>query len=97
MDFLTAYAIYATGVILLVGAFAARVPHEDVSVVFLLGVLWPLSILAILFMAGMTLVGWEMDLAKGAKMFGVRKSTNPAVKGVAFTVLFQEFQFFKVR
>jgi len=97
MDFLTAYAIYATGVILLVGAFAARVPHEDVKVVFLLGILWPVSILAILFMAGMTLVGWEMDLAKGAKMFGVRKSTNPAVKGFAFTVLRQEFQFFKVR
>jgi hypothetical protein len=58
---------------------------------------WPLSILGILFMAALTLVGWEMDLAKGAKTFGVRKSTNPAVKGFAFTVLKQEFQFFKVR
>jgi hypothetical protein len=96
MDFLTAYAIYATGAILLVGAFAARIPHEDVAVVFLLAVFWPLSILGILFMMLLTATGWNMDLAKGAKLFGVRKSTNPAVKGFAFTVLKQEFQFFKV-
>lgn len=97
MDFITAYAIYATGVILLVGAFAARIPHEDVKIVFLLGVMWPVSIVAILGTVILNATGWEMDLAKGAKMFGVRKSTNPAVRGVAFTVLKQEFQFFKVR
>jgi hypothetical protein len=94
MELITAYL---AGAMVLVGAFAARVPHEDVKVVFLLAVLWPLSILAILFMAAMTLVGWEMDLAKGAKMFGYRKPGNPEIKGFAVTVLKQEFQFFKVR
>jgi hypothetical protein len=97
MDLLTAYAIWATGAILLVGTFAARVPQEDVGIVFFLAVVWPLSVPAILFMCALTFVGWEMDLAKGTKMFGARKSTNPAVKGFAFTVFKQEFQFFKVR
>jgi len=97
MDFLTAYAIYATGAILLVGAFAARVPHEDVAVVFLLAVFWPVSVLAILGMVALTAVGWNMDMAKGAKMFGFRKPTNPEAKGVAFTFLYQEFQFYSVK
>jgi hypothetical protein len=97
MDFLTAYAIYATGAILLVGAFAARVPHENVRIVFLLGILWPLSVVAILFMLVVTATGWDMDLAKGAKAFGFRKPGNPQIKGFAVTVLFQEFQFFKMR
>jgi hypothetical protein len=95
MDFLTVYAIYATGVILLVGAFAARVPHEDVKIVFMLAAVWPFSVLAILFMTLLTLTGWNMDVAKGAKMFGFRRPGNPAVKGFAVTVLKQEFQFFK--
>jgi fructose-specific phosphotransferase system IIC component len=97
MDFLTAYAIYATGAILLVGAFAARVPHEDVAVVFLLAMFWPVTILAILGGMLLNATGWEMDLAKGAKMFGFRKPTNPEVKGFAFTFLYQEFQFFSVK
>jgi len=95
MDFLTAYATYATGVIFFVGMFAARVPREDVRIVFLLALLWPLSILAILGMVVLTLVGWNMDMAKGAKAFGFRRPTNPKIKGFAFTVLYQEFQFFK--
>ena len=37
MDFSTAYAIYMTVAILVVGLWAARIPHEDVKVVFILG------------------------------------------------------------
>lgn len=96
MDFLTAYATYTTGVIFFVGMFAARVPREDVRIVFLLALLWPLSIVAILGMMALTLVGWDMEMAKGAKVLGFRRPTNPKIKGFAFTVLFQEFQFFKV-
>lgn len=97
MDFLTAYAIYATGVILLVGAFAARIPHEDVKLVFLLGVLWPVTIIAILGTMMLNATGWDMDLAKGARMFGFRKPTNPDAKGFAFTFLYQEFQFYSLK
>jgi len=97
MDFLTAYAIYATGVILLVGAFAARIPHEDVKIVFMLALLWPLSILAILGMVVLNATGWDMDMAKGTKMFGFRRPGNPEIKGFAFTVLKQEFQFYSVK
>ena len=97
MDFLTAYAIYATGVILLVGMFAARIPHEDVKVVFILGLIWPISILAILGTMFLNATGWDMDMAKGANMLGFRKPTNPEVRGFAFTFLFQEFQFYAMR
>lgn len=88
---------YLTGVVLLVGMFAWRVPHEDVRVVFILGMIWPVSILAIVGILLLDLVGWNMDMAKGKTMFGARKPGNPEIRGFAFTVLYQEFQFFKMR
>ena len=97
MDFITAYAVYMTVAILVVGLWALRVPHEDVKIVFILSMLWPLSITAILGMMLLSAIGWGMDMAKGKTMFGVRKPGNPEIKGFAFTVLYQEFQFFKVR
>ena len=97
MDFITAYAVYMTVAVLVVGLWALRVPHENVKVVFILAMLWPLSITAILGVMFLSAIKWEMDMAKGKTMFGARKSTNPQVKGFAFTVLFQEFQFFKMR
>ncbi len=92
MDFLTAYM---AGALALIGLWAWRVPHEDVRMVFILAVMWPVSVLAILGIMLLNVTGWNMDLAKGAKMFGFRKSTNPKVKGFAFTILKQEFQFYK--
>ncbi len=97
MDFLTAYAIYATGAILFVGMFALRVPHEDVKIVFILALAWPLSVLLILGTVAITLIGWDMDLARSKKIIGFRRPTNPAMKGFAVTVLFQEFQFYRAK
>lgn len=97
MDFITAYAIYMTVAILVVGLWALRVPHEDVKIVFILSMLWPISIVAI---AGMMLLGainWNMDMAKGTKLFSFRKPNNPEVRGFAFTFLYQEFQFYSLR
>jgi hypothetical protein len=97
MDILTAYAIYATGVILLVGAFAARVPHENVSTVFVLGLVWPVSILAIVFMLIVTVTGWDFDVDTNAgKMFNFRRPTNPNAKGFGLCLLGVEFQLYKL-
>lgn len=97
MDFLTAYAIYATGAILFVGMFAMRVPHEDVRIVFFLALMWPLSILAILGMVVLTLIRWEFEVDTNAgKMFNFRRPTNPKAKGFGLCLLGVEFQFYKL-
>ena len=97
MDFITAYAIYMTVAILVVGLWALRVPHEDVKIVFILSLIWPISIVAIAGMMLLTAINWDMDMAKGTKIAGFRKATNPEVRGFAFTVLYQEFQFYSKR
>jgi hypothetical protein len=98
MDFLTAYAIYATGAILLVGMFAVRVPREDVRIVFLLALMWPVSILAILGMVVLTAIDWTMDVDTNAgKVFHFRRPTNPKAVGFALCLLGVEFQFYKMK
>ncbi len=98
MDLLTAYAIYATGAILLVGAFAARVPHENVSTVFVLGLLWPVSVLAILGMVLLTVIGWNFEVDTNAgKLLHFRRPTNPNARGFAVCILGVELQFFKLK
>ena len=97
MDFITSYAVYMTVAVLVIGLWALRVPHEDVKIVFILGMLWPLSITAILGTLLLNITGWDMDMAKGTKLFSFRKPTNPQVRGFAFTVLYQEFQFYAKR
>ena len=92
MDFITAYLV---GFVALVGMFALRAPHENLRTVFVLAVAWPLSILAILAMVLMTFTGWNLDVAKGSKMFGFRKPTNTGVTGFAITVFYGEVQFWK--
>ena len=94
MDMITAYLV---GALVLIGLWAWRVPHEDVRMVFILSIMWPLSVVVILFIVALSAIGWEMELDKGKKAFGFRKPTNPLVKGFALTVLFQEFQFYKAR
>lgn len=88
--------IYMTGMILLMGMFAWRVPHEDCRIVFLLGLGWPLSILAVVGMIILTAVNWNVEVAKGQKMFGFRKPTNPKARGYAVTIFGTEIQLFKV-
>jgi len=97
MDLLTAYAFYMTGVILLVGLWAARVPHENIRTVFALSLVWPVSVLAIIGMLLLSITGWEMDVAKSAKVVGFRKSTNPKMRGIAVAVLGTELQFYSPR
>jgi hypothetical protein len=94
MDMIT---VYLTGALVLIGLWALRVPHEDVRMVFILAVIWPVSILAIVVFMIIDATGWNVDFAKGTKMFNFRKGTNPQITGFAFTFLFQEFQFFKAR
>lgn len=88
--------IYMTGMIFLMGAFALRVPHEDCRIVFLLGLLWPLTIVLTVFMIFLTIVDWKLEVAESTKMFGYRTSTNPKVRGYAVTIFKNEFQLFKV-
>lgn len=92
MEMITAYL---AGALVLIGLWAVRVPHEDVRTVFLLAIMWPLTILSIVFMVILNTTGWGMNIVKGAKMFGFRRPTNPKVKGFAVTVLTAEIQFYK--
>ena len=95
MDYITAYL---AGMVLVNGAFALRLPREDCRIVFILGVFWPASILAILFMLIVTATGWDFDVdtTSAGKMFNFRKPTNPKAKGFALCLLGVEFQLFKL-
>ena len=96
MDLITAYAIYATGVILLVGLWALRVPHEEIRMVFALSVVWPLSIILVIIIAALNSVKWNLDVVKGTQRFGFRRPTNPQARGWAVTVFGQEIQIYRV-
>lgn len=97
MDALTIYSAYMTGVVALVGLWSIRMPDENLRIVFILALLWPLSLVAIGATVVGTAAGWHMDLAKGASLFGCRKATNPKVNGFAVTVFRQEFQFYSFK
>ena len=94
MDYTTSYL---TGTVALIGLFALRCPHENLRTVFFLGVVWPLSILAILAMILIQGLGWDFDVAEGRKMFGFRRPTNPVMKGYALTLFNLEFQLYKAK
>ena len=92
MEYITAYT---TGALALIGLWAMRVPHEDVRTVFLLSIMWPLTILAVVGMALLNATGWDMDVASSDKMFNFRRPGNTALKGFAVTAFTVELQFFK--
>lgn len=94
MEFITAYL---AGVVALTGLWALRVPHENVRTVFVLAVAWPLSIVAVLFMVVLNATGWDLDVARGSKVFGFRKPTNKEVRGFAISLFYGEVQFWKAR
>ena len=97
MDFITAYAIYMTVAILVVGLWATRVPHEDIKVVFILAIVWPFTITAILGFILLQATGYEFDVDTSAgKMFNYRKPTNPKAKGFALCLLGVELQVYKM-
>lgn len=97
MDALTMYAAYMTGVVALVGLWAARVPHENIRTVLVLSLVWPLSALIVLGFIAMDAIGWDMDTAPSDKLFGFRRPTNPEVKGFAVTAFGLELQFYKMK
>jgi hypothetical protein len=94
MELIVAYLV---GVVALAGSFAIRAPHEDLRVVFVLSVFWPVSIVLIAFMFLLSAVGWDIDTAENTKMFGFRKPTNTQVRGFAVTVFGTEIQFYSVK
>jgi hypothetical protein len=94
MDFITAYL---AGIVVVNGLWALRVPHENVRIVFVLALFWPLTILAVLFMVAVTATGWDFDVDTNAgKMYNFRKPTNPKAKGFALCLLGVEFQLYKM-
>jgi hypothetical protein len=94
MEMIVAYLV---GVVVLAGLFAMRVPHEDLRVVFVLSVFWPVSITLIVLMFILEAVGWDIDVAEGRKMFGFRKPTNTKVRGFAVTLFGTEIQFYSMK
>ena len=98
MDFITAYAVYMTVAVLVVGLWSLRVPHENVKIVFILSMLWPLSITAILGTLLLNITGWDFDVDTNAgKMFNLRRPTNPEIKGFGLCLLGIEFQVYSKR
>jgi hypothetical protein len=94
MEMIVAYLV---GVVVLQGLFAIRAPHEEALTVFVLCLVWPVSIVLITFMFLLQAVGWEMDTSENTKMFGYRKPTNPNVRGFAVTMFGTEIQFYSFR
>lgn len=94
---MTEITIYMAGVIVMAAAFAIRTPDQDLRMVVLLSLFWPLSLMFVLFMSIIWAIKWDFDVAPGAKMFGFRKPTNPEVKGFGITLFKNELQFWKKR
>ena len=96
MDLMT-LTVYLAGALTIVGLWAARVPHENVRIVFMLAVMWPFTMLAVLFMLAVTMTGWTFDVDTAAgKMYHFRRPTNPNARGFALCLLGVEFQLYKL-
>ncbi len=94
MEYVTAYL---AGIVVVNGLWAMRVPHEEVRMVFLLALFWPVTILAVLFMVAITATGWTFDVDTTAgKMYNFRRPTNPNARGWALCLLGVEFQLYKL-
>ena len=94
MELITAYL---AGIVVVNGLWAMRVPHEDVRMVFMLALFWPVTILAVLFMVAVTATGWTFDVDTTAgKMYNFRRPTNPNARGFALCLLGVEFQLYKL-
>lgn len=94
MEYVTAYL---AGIVIVNGLWAMRVPHEDVRMVFMLALFWPVTILAVLFMVAVTATGWTFDVDTTAgKMYNFRRPTNPNARGFALCLLGVEFQLYKL-
>jgi hypothetical protein len=94
MDYITAYM---AGALALIGLWAIRVPHEEVRIVFMLAIAWPLSIVAIIITMILNATGWDINVEKSPKAFYFRRPTNPEARGFAVTAFWTELQFYAKR
>ena len=95
MDLMT---IYFTGVMVFAVLMALRAsPAEDARFLFRAVLVWPLSITVVAAVLLLDAVGWDLEAARSAKMFGFRKPTNTKVRGFAVTVFYAEIQMWKKR
>ena len=88
---------YLVGIVVLAGLFAIRAPHEELRVVFVLCLFWPVSIVLIALMFLLSALSWEIDTAPSPKRFGFRRPTNTKVRGFAVTVFGTEIQFYSMK
>ena len=89
--------IYMAGVIALAIAFAVRTPYQDLRTVVILSLLWPLSLVVMVFYTMLSVIKWDMDIVKVDKWFGFRKPSNSKATGFAVTIFKNEIQIFKAR
>ena len=94
MELIVAYLV---GIVVLAGLFAVRAPNEELRVVLVISLFWPVSIVLIALMFLLDAVGWDIDTAENTKMFGFRKPTNTKVRGFAITLFGTEIQFYSVK
>lgn len=94
---MTLFDIYTYGLIgsAVLMAFNKRSTESPAFIARTL-LVWPLTVSVIALVLFLDLFKIDMDVVKTAKAFGARFSTNPKVKGVAVTILFREFQFYRV-
>ena len=92
------YAIgYIVSVFVLQAIAAVRTPYHDCQAVIIGTVFWPLMLVLVAGSLFFDWIGWGFDMVKGAKMFGMRRPTNPNARGLAITVFGIEFQFYAIR
>ncbi len=93
---MTVITAYLMGVTVLTALWAWRVPHEDVRTVFILSLVWPLTLVFVIAIAALNMVNWNLDVVQGTKRFGFRRPTNPQARGWALTLFGQEIQIYRV-
>lgn len=88
---------YLAGAVLMQVISALKTPYEEVRPVTVLCLLWPVTLIFIIAVLLGDLCGWTVDIAKGNSRFGLRKPSNPDVKGFAIVMFGWELQVFKTR
>ena len=92
------FDLWLFGVILVAMVFAIKdMSYENPRFLFRATLLWPFSILVIALVMFWIATGWDIDVAKSRKMFGIRKPTNPKVRGIAVILFGTEIQMWKPR
>ncbi len=83
MDYIT---IYFVGFILTVAAFAIRAGEVEARPLFVLSLVWPLSLISIVFILICDFFGLNIEVSGSNARFGYRRATGPSVRGFAVTL-----------